>query len=167
MPGFLVASVLVFRLGWREDNETHPPFKDPPGRNDVPDVLRDDISGQKIELTAIVGTPSRVRVHTANVAAGGIPIPGGFDLNPQKASASFDHDVLAGGISPSFGNSQAMSCGFCHELQFGPFADLFSILGSWNVNHETPNKKRGPSGRVPVTRSYCYYINLQWPTMTQ
>ena len=63
---------------------------------------------------------------------------GGFDLDAEDAAVVFDHEIVAGGVSPGLGDHEAVFGGASHETKLGPFAAEFAVLdlrtwGGWRV----------------------------------
>jgi len=116
-------------------------------RDDVPDVGGNDERGDEVQLIFGVG-------HTVggDVAFIGIAsfVAGAFDLDAEDASVVFEHEVVGSGVSPRFGEHEAVFGGAGHEAEFGPFSAEFAVLdlsagdgtGAGFSDHEFgPNKK--------------------------
>ena len=52
---------------------------------------------------------------------------GGFDLDAEDAAVVFDHQIVAGGVSPGLGDHEAVFGGASHETKLGPFATEFAV----------------------------------------
>ena len=63
---------------------------------------------------------------------------GGFDLDAEDAAVVFDHQIVAGGVSPGLGDHDAVFGDASHETKLGPFAAEFAVL----------NKTAGSGRRV-------------------
>ena len=53
---------------------------------------------------------------------------GGFDLDAEDAAVVFDHEIVAGGVSPGLGDHDAVFGDASHETKLGPFAAEFAVL---------------------------------------
>jgi hypothetical protein len=111
------------------------------GGDDVPDVFRDDVGCQEVEVSALVGEAAG-GVDVAAVAAFGAAAGGGFNLDADEVAVGFYDRVVAGGISPGVENLETVFGGGGDELQFGPLPAAFAILDRVLEFHK-PNKKRG------------------------
>ena len=74
----------------------------------------------------------------------------GFHLHAENAAVVLDHDIVGSGVSPRFGEHEAVFGGAGHEAEFGPFSAEFAVLdlsagdgtGAGFSDHEFgPNKK--------------------------
>ena len=52
---------------------------------------------------------------------------GGFDLDAEDAAVVFDHQIVAGGVSPGLGDHDAVFGDASHETKLGPFATEFAV----------------------------------------
>ena len=52
---------------------------------------------------------------------------GGFDLDAEDAAVVFDHQIVAGGVSPGLGDHDAVFGDASHETKLGPFAAEFAV----------------------------------------
>src|SRR5215468_8769828 len=93
------------------------------GREDVPEVQRDDVGDQQVYLMNTVGDVlPGLGADVVSAAAGGAYAVGGFDLYFQQASAGVDDEVVALAVSPGLGDSDTHEGGFSQESDFGEFA---------------------------------------------
>jgi hypothetical protein len=123
VPGFLIAVVAgVFAVGRQQDVDLGAGGGD--GQN-VPDVGRDDISGDEFQLVLGVGHAVGGNVALIRVAAA---VGGALDLDTMDASAAFDHEVVGGGVSPGTGDHEAVLGGAGHEAEFGPLAAQLAVF---------------------------------------
>jgi hypothetical protein len=53
---------------------------------------------------------------------------GGFDLDAEDAAVVFDHQIVAGGVSPGLGDHDAVFGDASHETKLGPFAAEFAVF---------------------------------------
>jgi hypothetical protein len=127
IPGFFVTGVLVpVTMGSEDNGGLSDEFF---GGEYVPDVFWNKVDGEVVDLLGGV----RVLMggdETARIGGAG-PAVGTLDLHALEAAILFDGDVVAGGISPRFGDAESAFRGASHEEQFNPFAALligFEVL---------------------------------------
>jgi len=111
VPGFFVALVLVsFAVRGQDHGGLAEEFTD---GEDVPNVVGDDVDGEVVDLVGGVGALME-GIERTRVGASG-PAIGGLDLDAQESSVMLETDVVAGRVSPGFGNVESTPGGAGHE----------------------------------------------------
>jgi hypothetical protein len=124
MPGFFVRFVFLVGAAGGEE-EVAAEDGDDFGGEDIPDVFGDDVDGEEVDLVAgVIVVAGLDRDDVSAVLAG----DGGFDLDAEKASAALDGEVVAGGVSPGFGDVESALGDAGHEIEFGPLAAMFGVF---------------------------------------
>jgi len=124
VPGFFVGGILLVRATGREQ-EVAAEDGDDFGGEDVPDVFWDHVDSEEVHLMAGVVVVSGLDGDDVSVELAG---DGGFDLDAEEVAAALDGAVVAGGISPRFGDVEAALGDPGHEDEFGPFAAVFGVF---------------------------------------
>lgn len=148
-------------------------------RDDVPDIFRDDVEGEEVDLGGEVGASRRLAGGSAGdgvaeVGAGsaawfhGREHDGGLDLHPLEASAVLDDEVVAGGVAPGLGDGESVMGGAGHELQLDPLAAFFGMddgfhdQGAGRRTQEAGNSfarvAREARARRPCLHKHCPHI---------
>jgi len=125
VPGFFVGFVFLGVAAGGEE-EVAAEADDDYGGEDVPDVFEDDVDGEEVDLVAgvILAAAGFDGDDVSAVGAG----DGGLDLDAEEVAVAFDGAVVAGGVSPGFGDVEAALGDASHEDEFGPFAAMFGVL---------------------------------------
>ncbi len=131
MPGFHVGLVFVSDAMRVEMNQIAE-GSDDTVREDVPEVLGNDVGGDEVDLAV-----ERMRDVTGLRRASGLgkmtaidaahDAHGGFDQDAQSASVVLDHEVVRSGVSPGLGDHDALLGGASHEEKLDPFAASFAV----------------------------------------
>jgi hypothetical protein len=87
--------------------------KDNAGRNDVPNIIRDNISRKKIKIPPLVQLTARAGMNSAHITAIRLSVGRRFNLHAHEAPASFDHHVVTRRISPWLGHAQTLLRRLC------------------------------------------------------
>lgn|SRR5258707_12787559 len=111
VPGFFVALVLVPFAVLGEDHSGL--AEESADGEDVPNVVGDDVDGEVVDLVCGVGTLMEGIEGTAVGHSG--PAIRGLDLDAQESSVMLEADVVAGRVSPGFGNVESAPGGAGHE----------------------------------------------------
>src|SRR5579872_78487 len=127
MPSFFIRCVLAGRVGGVDTNPAPVPVDHKSCRDDVPNILRDDVDCQEIEFSGLVRLAPTAGLDTAAVATFRHPVDCRLNLYAYEVPGSSDHNVVARKVSPGFRNRQAKFGRFCHELELRPFATTFGI----------------------------------------
>ena len=125
VPGFFVGFVFL-GVAAGVEHEVAATYGDQGGGEDVPDIFGDDVDGEEIDLV------SGVELAAAGFEAADVSAveagDGGFDLDAEEVAVAFDGAVVAGGVSPGFGDVEAALGDAGHEDEFGPFAAMFGVF---------------------------------------
>lgn len=122
MPSFLAGGELRV-IEVRAKGE-HAASLDQVGGNDVPNVLGNDVGGDKIEDVPNIGAVSTA--HGAGITVA-ILVGGRFHLHASELATVPDDEVETCHLSPGFINLQAMFGGSGHETHLGPLAAQFAV----------------------------------------
>jgi len=92
----------------------------------VPGVLGDHVGGDEIDFVLgvnVVASPATVRTYLIDATVGGTS---GLYLHAPQAVVPAHDEVEAVAVSIRLGDSEAQTCSFAHERQFGQFSQAFA-----------------------------------------
>jgi hypothetical protein len=129
IPGFSIVLPLVLFVA-RTDADGLFAGGDSP-RDDVPDIFRNAINGEVVEVRLLVAVVEAAGVDKASDEVAGLQIAGledsGFHLHANKPSPKIDHDVVLGGVAYRLGQLVTEFGSFGHETKLGPLTSLFVV----------------------------------------
>ena len=101
-------------------------------RNDVPDIVGDDVADDEIYVAASVPVFADIAAGVEAVSVEGAGVSG-LDLHAPDAGAAVNHEVLAVTLSPGLGHAKAKRGGFVQEGGFGNFSAALGgeSCGGW------------------------------------
>lgn len=135
-PGFAVGFVAVTGLfGRRDQGAQHGHVasslaQQQDRRDQVPDTLRNDVGGEHVDIIEGVVVLCSVVGHELAAISGARPHGCRFHLDTEKIRDVLDADVVGLRVSPRLCDGETALGGFCHELEFDPFAALFEAAES-------------------------------------
>lgn len=141
VPRFEVDFVpIAVRFGFRATGAEHELVafspEDDVGREDIPDIFRDDEARKEVDCAGGVACAVAIGFERAEVTVAG-PATGGLHLDTNKVASVFDADVVGRGISPGLGYFESAAHALRHELQLDPLATHFEVLESLTLRHMT------------------------------
>jgi len=129
MPRFSVVLPLVLFVARADADRLFAPGDSP--RDDVPDISRNEVHGEVVEVRLLVALVGAARVDQAGDEVARLQVAGledsGFHLHANKPSPKIDHDVVLGGLAYGLGQLVTEFGGFGHETKLGPLAALFVV----------------------------------------
>ena len=119
-PGFAVVFVFVAVLMDGGDRAEGYGFLDGRsqkngGRDQVPDLLGDDVAGEQVKVIDGVGLGDQIVAAELAEISGAVAGRAGFDLHPHQAAEVLDTDVIFEAFSPGFKYVEAAQGGRRHE----------------------------------------------------
>jgi len=121
MPGFDVVSEFVAAVGSQVERLV---ARGNLERNDVPEIDRDKINGEDIQLATDVSNAG-LADDVAGVGSGALE-GGGFDLHAEVAPVVLDANVVAGGVAVRASDAETAGGGSCHKTKLCPLAALLA-----------------------------------------
>jgi hypothetical protein len=102
------------------------------GGQDVPDVERDDVGYQDVDIFGGVDDFAFAvdAVDGLDVVAAGAQDFGAFQLDAPEAGAGIEDEIVALAVSPGLGDAEAQDSGFEHEGGFGEFSGALGIAAN-------------------------------------
>jgi hypothetical protein len=99
------------------------------GGQDVPDVERDDVGYQNVDIFGGVNDFAFAvdTVDGLDVVAAGAQDLGAFELYTPEAGAGIEDEIVALAVSPRFGDAEAQGSGFEHEGGLGEFSGALGV----------------------------------------
>jgi len=155
IPGFSVVLPLVLFIAGADADGLFARGDSP--RNDVPDISRNAVHGEVVEVGSLVALVGAADVDQAGDEVAGLQVAGlkdsGFHLHANEASAKIDHDVVLRGVAYRLGQLVAEFDSFGHETKLGPLASLLVVA----------NIHAGSFHCVPRVAKYVFQIEKARP----
>jgi hypothetical protein len=120
-PGFFVGFEAVAIFAQRDERKEHDGLaaarsEEKAGRDEIPDILRDNIRGEEVDFgDGVIALAVVVGFELAEVSGAGAA-GGGLDLHAQNVESVIAADVVGGAISPRLGDAVSVGCGARHKL---------------------------------------------------
>jgi hypothetical protein len=109
-------------------------------RNHVPQIFRDDISNDEVDLLGGIWR----RAFEFDDVAGAVRVPGGLDLDTPESFAGIEDEVVALAVSPSFGYAEAGTGSFGKECGNCGFATRLASREADCVDFQECSGSLGP-----------------------
>ena len=122
--------------------------------DDVPDVERDDVGGDEIDVAfGVDGAAFADGVGGAGFVGAGAEAVGALDLDAEEVEAGLravvKDEVIAFAVSPRLADGEAALAGLVEERGFGTLSGALGVGTRWVVGragrrfrHGTPEKRR-------------------------
>jgi len=101
--------------------------------HDVPEILRNDVGDEEVDLVAGVGGFPSGSLHA--VAGFGVA-PSGLDLDAEESVAGVEDEVVAFAVAPGLGDGEAEAGSFGEKSGLGGFSAPFARGEADRVNFE-------------------------------
>jgi len=129
MPGFSVVLPLVLPVARADADGLFAGGHSP--RDDVPDIARNAVHGEIVEVGLPVAVVGAAGVDQAGDEVAGLQVArlkqSRFHLHANEASAKINHNVILGGVANGLGELVAEFGRLSHETKLSPLPALFVV----------------------------------------
>ena len=130
VPGFSVVLPLVLFVAGEDSDGIL--VRRHRGRNDIPNIFRNAVDSQVIEIGFLVTAPGpSVGVAQIGYEVSRLQVAGlrgcGFDLDADEVSAQIEDHVVLCAVADRSGHLEAELDGLGHKSKLGPLASLFVV----------------------------------------
>jgi len=95
----------------------------------IPEVERDNVGDEEVDvLGAVNGATFANSVSGAGFVSAGAKAISSFDLNAEKMATVVEDKVVALGVSPGLGDTEAEFASFVEKCGFGALSTAFSVF---------------------------------------
>lgn len=128
-------------------------------RDDVPDVLGEDVGSDEIDHARLVALALGGFDEAFIAGVAGALIRRGLDLDAEHASAVFDDEVIGQAVAIRLADAQPVFGGAGEEMNLGPLAPEFGVTGNvLHVIRAFDAKEEGPPAKESLLKSYTFSI---------
>jgi len=133
IPGFAIGFELVMLVaGANADRMLHGGHA---GRDDVPDIGRNAVHGEIVEIRGAITVVLRSGMVEAGYEVTGLEVTSlkvsGFNLNADEMSMGIDDDVVGNVVAHGLGDLKAEFSRLGHKTELGPLAARFVIANAY------------------------------------